>query len=310
MPKKRQRCTEPSLFCDACKLLKSIGGFGSSNACRQIRFRASKEGKDIVCKGHQHNVLRQSIQRPVRQRKRIQRTGSGHSLFASGRKSNFCAGALKENNRQQKIRRRRHALKRKESSESAEATRTKVHMYTPLHHLHYHNTFLFFSQQNSRSPRLMLRNKRKLGQQFIEAFPAKQRVTSVTTAQQPKQLSGKQARKKIRGAGTHAKGVASLDAATAISLFSPGVKGAYIKKNGYCFEGKWEDVGSRTGADIMNHMVDAVHHLATSFCPNGATGLVQATLSHGAANSTVATMQDYQQWSQTPLVQKMFQEYR
>ena len=144
MPKKRQRCTEPSLFCDACKLLKSIGGFGSSNACRQIRFRASKEGKDIVCKGHQHNVLRQSIQRPVRQRKRIQRTGSGHSLFASGRKSNFCAGALKENNRQQKIRRRRHALKRKESSESAEATRTKVHMYTPLHHLHYHNTFFVF----------------------------------------------------------------------------------------------------------------------------------------------------------------------
>ena len=173
------------------------------------------------------------------------------------------------------------------------------------------NIFIYcFLQQNARKVRLTLRNKRKLGQQFVEALHWKQLAEAVTTPDQSKQLSGKKARKKIRGGGAHEKGVPSLDAATAISLFSPGLKGAYVKQSGFCYEGQWKDVGLRKGSNILNHMVDTVYHVAKSFCPNDVAGLVQATLSHGSANSSSSKKQDYQQWSKTPLVQRMLQEYR
>lgn len=122
MPLKRKRCTIPGLFCAACKFLESIGGLGYGDSCKRIRQDARKAGKDIWCKGHRTGVLLQiteeSMQRPVRTRKRVQgRTGSGHSLSASGNKSNFCTGAFKENKRQKKYRsrvKRGDVVKRKE----------------------------------------------------------------------------------------------------------------------------------------------------------------------------------------------------
>ena len=142
---------------------------------------------------------------------------------------------------------------------------------------------------------------------------SKQSAKQMTSAQQTKtkQLSGKHARKRIRAAGMHEKGVAILDASTAISLFSPGVKGAYVNRHGYCFAGKWTDIGPRPAADLINHMVDAMHHLAKSFCPNDPLGLVQAVFSRrGPPGSTLTKEQDYEQWSKTAIVKQMKDEYR
>ena len=70
-----------------------------------------------------------------------------------------------------------------------------------------------------------------------------------------------------------------LDFATAISLFSPGVKkGTYINKNINSFSGEGKDVGSRTGTHIIKHMVDTIRsyimHVVEAFCHKDPMGLV------------------------------------
>lgn len=52
MPKKRKRCTDPALYCNACTFLDSIGGIGNDGASRQIRYKAKKAGKNVTCTGH------------------------------------------------------------------------------------------------------------------------------------------------------------------------------------------------------------------------------------------------------------------
>ena len=52
MPKKRKRCTEPELFCDACLYLDSIGGLGNDSASTRIRSIAKQKDKTICCTGH------------------------------------------------------------------------------------------------------------------------------------------------------------------------------------------------------------------------------------------------------------------
>lgn len=155
---------------------------------------------------------------------------------------------------------------------------------------------------------MTIRNKQKLGSQFIQAFDYRNRsVGPETPAQQSKQWRGKHARKKIRGADKHESKFTSLDAATAISLFSPGVKGAYVNKNGSCVEDKWKDAGARTKSDVVNHVVDAVHHVAKSFCPNDSLALVQTVFrTHGYVNTDE---RDYNQWAKNPLIKLMLQQY-
>ena len=128
-----------------------------------------------------------------------------------------------------------------------------------------------------------------------------------TPTHQSKQWSGKNARKRIRSSDKHESKSISLDAATAISLFSPGVKGAYINESGSCVEGKWKDVGERTKSDLVNHVVDAVHHVAKSFCPNDSLSLIQTVFrTHGNINTDE---RDYNQWSNTNLIKLMLQQY-
>lgn len=125
--------------------------------------------------------------------------------------------------------------------------------------------------------------------------------TSITTT---KQWSGRRARKNLRSN----KQIVSLDAATAISLFSPGVKGAYVNTSGSCFSGKWCDVGPRAATDIVNHMLDAMNYVAKSFCPEDPVGLVKAVLIHGTADTT-KNQKGYDQWSQTELMQLLIKQY-
>ena len=90
-----------------------------------------------------------------------------------------------------------------------------------------------------------------------------------------------------------------LDATTAISLFSPGVKGAYVNKSGCCFSGEWKDIGARSKTDVVRHMVDSMHYVAKTFCPSDPLGLVRAVFSHSVANETDVNKENFKQWSVT-----------
>ena len=156
----------------------------------------------------------------------------------------------------------------------------------------------------------MSRTKKTLGQKFLQSLHTLQSPLTVSTTPPPstRQWSGRHARERIRCEGAHDKRSTSLDAATAISLFSPGVKGAYVNRDGCCFAGKWQDVGERKGINIMNHMIDAVHHVAKAFCPTDSHGLVQTVLRSGAAE-TSNPQSNFHQWKKTRLVQLLFKEY-
>ena len=156
-----------------------------------------------------------------------------------------------------------------------------------------------------RASRLALRNKKKLGQQFVSAIRCKQPKYH-TPESVTKQWGGRHARKKLRDSGRQLNQKLSLDAVTAISLFSPGVKGAYINKHGSCFEGKWSSIGARPRKDIINHMIDAMHHVAKCFCPNDPQGLVQTVCGVG---TTTTVKDNYNQWSTAPVIQLMRKEY-
>ena len=127
-----------------------------------------------------------------------------------------------------------------------------------------------------------------------------------------KQASGKHARERIRsGVMMLNKYNTSLDVNTAISLFSPGVKGAYVNKSGCCIKGNWEDAGARTRSDVMNHMIDSVHHVAKAFCPNDSQKLVKAVLNHGATDAHRAVEnQTLKNFSQSPVIKNMLHEYK
>lgn len=125
-----------------------------------------------------------------------------------------------------------------------------------------------------------------------------------------KQWIGRNARQKIRSADSHEKNALSLDASTAISLFSPGVKGAYVNKSGCCFNGKWKDIGVRAGANIVEHVIDSIHHVSKAFCPNDSLGLVRAVFRHGGGGADASSAErDFRQWSESRLVKLLFQEF-
>ena len=100
--------------------------------------------------------------------------------------------------------------------------------------------------------------------------------TTPTTTPNTKQWNGRRARQRLRIDSTPQS--LKMDTATVISLFSPGVKGAYVNKNGNCFSGKWQNVGTRTGKDIVKHMVDAIHCVVKVFCPKDPMGFVQSVI--------------------------------
>ena len=122
MPRKRRRCTKPSLFCNVCKYLESIGGLGDYNKCKKIRSDAKKRGEDIICKGHcaDKDIVvfspDENMKRPVRHKKSVHRTGSGLSLSATGRKSQFCTLSLRKKNAQITRRTRDYRLRLGESN--------------------------------------------------------------------------------------------------------------------------------------------------------------------------------------------------
>ena len=271
----------------------------------------------LVRNGEQFEVPHRMVERKTnfskRSRKTIQhRTGSMCSLSASGRKSEFCTPFLQEQKRQRKNSVARHR--------SVSGTPKRVEVIYLVHHNSFiifsltYFTYLFYLQQNSRASRRFARTKRKLASQFVNSLTLRHKrkqttdVGSVTP--KTKQWSGRHLRKLIRGADTHKQGVVILDAATAISLFSPGLKGAFVNKKGCCFDGKWQDIGSRAGKDIVNHVLDAIHHIAKSFCPRDPLGLVGEVL-RGAdgAGTDSSDHRDYRQWSQTSLVQLFLQQY-
>ena len=172
--------------------------------------------------------------------------------------------------------------------------------------------FIFHQQQSARTSRYLLRTKTQLGGQFVASVGASiaksKRCSPVTpemSTTATKQWSGRRARKNLRDS----KQIVGMDAATAISLFSPGVKGAYVNKRGCCFSGKWCDVGPRSATDIVNHMLDAMTYVAKSFCPHDPVGLVNAVLGHGHGAAGQKTTKDYDQWAKAELMQLLLTQY-
>ena len=139
------------------------------------------------------------------------------------------------------------------------------------------------------------------------------------TIQQAKQLGLQQttwrsARARIRDFG---EGITTptlgLDAAATKGLFSPGIKGAYINKDGSCAKGSWESVGPRAASYMVNHIVDAIYTIAKIFCPKDARGLVLAVFNSNSQQSKisdeVSELRRYTDWSEQPLVQLLLQEH-
>ena len=177
----------------------------------------------------------------------------------------------------------------------------------------------FLQTKNSRASRHDFRTKKRLGFQFVQSLTSKLRAQtndSNNSTPPPKRTKwdGRKARQKLRGEGAHDSGVVVLDASTAISLFSPGIKGAYVhKKSGCCVDGKWEQANPRTKSDIVNHVVDAVHHVAKSFCPQDSHSLVSQVFRDATPptcrDATRPTHDGYHQWSKGDLIQLMLHEY-
>ena len=146
--------------------------------------------------------------------------------------------------------------------------------------------------------------------EFVKALRPIQISENSVARSTPNELQwkGRNARKSLRSGGSqHVK----LDAATAISLFSPGIKGAYVNKNGSCHSGKWQDIGARAGSQIIRHMVDSIHYVAKAFCPSDPLGLVRAVFDHATENIVNDNgVANFKQWSSTQLMQLLLREYK
>ena len=147
-------------------------------------------------------------------------------------------------------------------------------------------------------------------------FPPHSEVPLTHTLALPKRrlTTWRQARARIRDPADFTSIPLGLDAVAIKGLFSPGIKGAYINKDGSCAKGSWDSVGPRAAGYMVNHILDAIYTIAKVFCPKDPYGLVNAVFDSGSPKSKVSAEvsehQKYTDWSKQALVQLLLQEHQ
>ena len=159
-------------------------------------------------------------------------------------------------------------------------------------------------------------NKNKIVKADREIHNMKQNYVLVAKKKRkrPADHQWRKVRAKIRGTGKDAI-LPPLSAANLIQLFSPGIKGAYINKDGYCVKGTWSSMGEPAAGKVTNHIIDAVYMMAKSFCPEDPHELVREVCNRGLLSlpkcaGAVKDQQEYKAWCEEGMVKLCLTEYK